>query len=76
LISIDDQGDNSIIVAPGANKMLMPADLRKREDMIKQANQFASAIGAITVTRMGAQSSMPNLDEVELFMKTASNQYP
>jgi ribokinase len=37
LISIDDQGDNSIIVAPGANKMLTPADLRKREDMIKQA---------------------------------------
>jgi len=33
------------------------------------AAKFASAIGAITVTRKGAQASMPSLDEAEQFMK-------
>jgi ribokinase len=33
------------------------------------ATKFATAIGAITVTRKGAQASMPNLEEAELFIK-------
>ena len=33
------------------------------------AAKFASAIGAITVTRKGAQVSMPSLDEAEQFIK-------
>lgn len=33
------------------------------------AAKFASAIGALTVTRKGAQASMPNLEEAEQFIK-------
>lgn len=36
------------------------------------ATQFANAVGALTVTRPGAQSSMPDLQETESFMKQAT----
>lgn len=36
------------------------------------AAQFANAVGALTVTKAGAQSSMPDLKEVEAFMVQAS----
>jgi ribokinase len=38
-----------------------------------QAADFASAIGAMTVTKPGAQSSIPDLKEAELFIKKAEN---
>ena len=43
-----------------------------------QAAEFASAIGAMTVTKPGAQSSMPDLKEAEMFIKQAAhyNVYP
>jgi ribokinase len=40
---------------------------------IWQAAEFASAIGAITVTKPGAQLSMPDLQEAEIFIKQAAN---
>ena len=36
---------------------------------VKAAAQFANAVAAIAVTRMGAQASMPSRQEVESFMK-------
>jgi len=36
-ISVDEEGDNSIIVAPGTNEWMTPDDVRKREQWIKQA---------------------------------------
>lgn len=36
-VMIDRDGDNSIVVAPGANHQLTPADIRRREDLIRQA---------------------------------------
>ncbi|QJD85762.1 ribokinase [Cohnella herbarum] len=36
-ITLDPQGDNSIVVAAGANLLLTPEDVRKQEDLIKQA---------------------------------------
>lgn len=36
---------------------------------LKEATKFANAVGALTVTKSGAQISMPTLEEVELFMK-------
>ncbi len=36
-VTLDPEGDNSIVVAPGANWMLTPADIRQREDLIRQA---------------------------------------
>lgn len=36
-ISVDDEGDNSIIVAPGANLHCRPEDIRKSEEAIKGA---------------------------------------
>ncbi len=36
-ILVDDNGDNSISVAPGANAQLTPADVRTAEDVIAQA---------------------------------------
>ncbi|WP_141431663.1 ribokinase [Bacillus sp. 03113] len=36
---------------------------------IWSATQFANAVGAITVTRSGAQSSMPDMEETLQFMK-------
>ena len=37
---------------------------------IEDAIQYAMAVGAITVTRIGAQSSLPNACEVDAFIKT------
>ncbi|MCP1312436.1 ribokinase [Paenibacillus tyrfis] len=37
LISLDQDGDNSIIVAPGANQMLSAIDIREHEDLIRSA---------------------------------------
>ncbi|MGP7819357.1 ribokinase [Niallia sp. 01092] len=39
---------------------------------IWSATQFANAVGAITVTRSGAQSSMPDMEETHQFMKRVS----
>jgi len=36
-ITVDPDGDNSIVVAPGANLRLTPEDVRKQEELIKQA---------------------------------------
>lgn len=36
-VMVDQDGDNSIVVAPGANHQLTPADIRRRENLIKQA---------------------------------------
>ncbi|QMV41518.1 ribokinase [Cohnella cholangitidis] len=36
-ITLDPQGDNSIVVAAGANLRLTPEDVRKQEGLIKQA---------------------------------------
>lgn len=36
-ITVDPEGGNSIIVAPGANLRLTPEDVRKHEDTIRQA---------------------------------------
>jgi len=36
-VMIDRDGDNSIVVAPGANHQLTPTDIRRREDLIRQA---------------------------------------
>jgi ribokinase len=36
---------------------------------------FAAAVAAISVTRMGAQPSMPSMAEVEAFMKNESPQF-
>lgn len=38
------------------------------------AAQFANAVGALTVTRLGAQPSIPNLKETEDFIKRMSGQ--
>ena len=37
------------------------------------AMRFASAVGALTVTRLGAQSSLPTLEETELFLQSNSS---
>jgi len=37
LISIDPEGDNSIVVAPGANNKITAADIRGQEQIIKMA---------------------------------------
>lgn len=36
---------------------------------LEEAALFANAVGALTVTRQGAQASMPDLKETELFIK-------
>jgi len=41
-----------------------------RGNSIKASAQFAAAAAAISVTRRGAQSSLPNEDEVAAFLKT------
>lgn len=40
---------------------------------LREATAFANAVGALTVTRAGAQSSMPDLAEAEAFMKAAEH---
>ncbi|MEH7254924.1 ribokinase [Neobacillus niacini] len=39
---------------------------------IWSATQFANAVGALTVTRSGAQASMPDLDETQQFIKRST----
>ncbi|MFC5406544.1 ribokinase [Cohnella soli] len=36
-VTLDPDGDNSIVVAPGANLLLTPEDIRRQEQLIKQA---------------------------------------
>ncbi|HTY85565.1 MAG TPA: ribokinase [Silvibacterium sp.] len=40
-----------------------------REYTVRDSARFASAVAALSVTRAGAQSSMPSADEVERFME-------
>jgi ribokinase len=40
LISVDDKGENCIIVAPGANDALSADDLSQQEAVLKKANLF------------------------------------
>lgn len=37
LIEVDDSGQNSIVVAPGANALLLPADLDRHIDLLRTA---------------------------------------
>lgn len=37
---------------------------------LREAVEFANAVGALSTTRLGAQASMPSLTEVEEFLKT------
>lgn len=39
-----------------------------------EATKFANAVGALTVTKPGAQASMPDMDEANQFMDTMSEQ--
>jgi sugar/nucleoside kinase (ribokinase family) len=39
-----------------------------------EAAMFANHVGALSVTRMGAQSSMPSAEEVDSFVKEMSTQ--
>ncbi|MFB9324590.1 ribokinase [Paenibacillus aurantiacus] len=48
----------------------LAAALVSGEDL-REAAGFANAVGAITVTRRGAQSSMPDLEETKRFMQSA-----
>ena len=41
---------------------------------LREAAAFANHVGALSVTRMGAQSSMPSSEEVESFVKEMSTQ--
>jgi ribokinase len=45
-----------------------------RGKTLVEAAMFANHVGALSVTRMGAQSSMPSLEEVESFVKEMSAQ--
>ncbi|TZE80286.1 ribokinase [Calorimonas adulescens] len=40
-----------------------------RGDDLKSALKFANAVGALTVTRVGAQDSLPTYKEVEMFLR-------
>jgi ribokinase len=45
-----------------------------RGKTLAEAATFANHVGALSVTRMGAQSSMPSTKEVEKFLKEMSTQ--
>lgn len=45
-----------------------------RGKTLAEAAAFANHVGALSVTRMGAQSSMPSMEEVEKFVKEMSTQ--
>jgi ribokinase len=45
-----------------------------RGKTLAEAAVFANHVGALSVTRMGAQSSMPSMEEVEKFVKEMSTQ--
>lgn len=40
---------------------------------LSKSVHYATAVAALTVTRFGAQSSLPNKDEVDTFLKSLSN---
>ncbi|MHC4203088.1 MAG: ribokinase [Planctomycetota bacterium] len=60
LIMVDEKGNNSIVVAPGANNKLLPADVKKAESDI-------ASCGAVV-----AQLEVP-LETVEFAAKLANN---
>jgi ribokinase len=41
-----------------------------REEPIEQAVRFANAVAALCVTRLGAQPSLPRLEEVTTFLNS------
>jgi len=90
LIIVNEDGENSIAVASGANARLSPDDIRRARDTIgragillvqleipmetvEEAVRFANAAAAISVTRMGAQPSAPNREEIEAFLGARAN---
>jgi ribokinase len=60
LIMVDEKGNNSIVVAPGANNTLLPADVKKAESDI-------ASCGAVV-----AQLEVP-LETIEFTAKMANN---
>jgi len=60
LIMVDDEGNNSIVVAPGANQKLLPADVKKAESDI-------ASCGAVV-----AQLEVP-LETIEFAAKMAND---
>ena len=40
-----------------------------QKEIFLQATELASACGALTTTKLGAQASLPNLEELNRFLK-------